>query len=193
MRLLLLWLALAMLPVAALLWQHEVSLSSRAAKPERAETRDEDLLVLEIGGNSPVLEVPTARDPARNRQKPAAHAQETPAEKREQAPRERERRAATLPSPRAQPQGDPPGPGRPVAPERTVVVGEGETLYGIAVKELGDGSRWREIARKNGIPEGQEGAVQAGRRLQLPPPRRPGEQAGNAQGRGPRALDVGDR
>ncbi|RMH54551.1 MAG: LysM domain-containing protein, partial [Candidatus Hydrogenedentota bacterium] len=42
----------------------------------------------------------------------------------------------------------------------------GDTLYGIALRELGKGSRWKEIARLNKIPPPYEIAV--GEKLLLP-------------------------
>lgn len=48
---------------------------------------------------------------------------------------------------------------------RTYVVAKGDTLYSIAARELGKGTRWKEIADLNGI--GPDGLV-AGRTLRLP-------------------------
>ncbi len=48
---------------------------------------------------------------------------------------------------------------------RTYVVVKGDTLYSIAARELGKGTRWKEIAELNGI--GPDGLV-AGRTLRLP-------------------------
>jgi hypothetical protein len=162
MRVLMFWLALALLPVVALLWQHEVALSlpgsSVASEPASAP---EDLLVLELGGRSPVLEIPSALDAAASRGGPPGGHPEPVAAR-----------------PRARP-GAGVGPGEaPASLQRPeggwVVVAEGETLYRIAQRELGDGSRWREIAQHNGIRPGQEGLVRAGRRLRIPARTRPG-------------------
>jgi len=54
----------------------------------------------------------------------------------------------------------------PPAQAREVVVREGDSLWRIAARELGDGKRWQEIAKLNGIADGD--VVQAGARLRLP-------------------------
>ncbi len=52
------------------------------------------------------------------------------------------------------------------AAPRTHEVKPGETLFGIARAELGDGNRWTEIARLNGI--GEDARIRVGDRLRLP-------------------------
>jgi LysM repeat protein len=55
----------------------------------------------------------------------------------------------------------------PVLPSgRTYVVRAGDTLWKIASRELGDGNRWREIARLNNIVDPD--ALSVGQRLRLP-------------------------
>jgi LysM repeat protein len=55
------------------------------------------------------------------------------------------------------------------AQPRTVTVAAGQTLSGIAAKELGDHRRWQEIADANGIRDPRK--LQAGQVLTLPGPR----------------------
>ena len=57
-----------------------------------------------------------------------------------------------------------PSPAPPAA--REVVVGDGDSLWRIAARELGDGKRWKEIATLNGIVDGDD--LKAGARLRLP-------------------------
>ncbi len=57
-----------------------------------------------------------------------------------------------------------PAPAPPAT--REVVVGDGDSLWRIAARELGDGKRWKEIATLNGIEDGDD--VKAGARLRLP-------------------------
>lgn len=49
---------------------------------------------------------------------------------------------------------------------RTYVVKSGNTLWGIARDELGNGNRWPEIARLNGIVDGQ--GISTGQKLYIP-------------------------
>ena len=69
------------------------------------------------------------------------------------------------------------------AEPRWHTVSEGETLYAIAERYLGDGNRWREIARANTARVGDDGDVRTGVRLRLPDnaanPARPATTAAN--------------
>jgi LysM repeat protein len=51
---------------------------------------------------------------------------------------------------------------------RVYTVRPGDTLSGIAQRELGAASRWTEIADLNGIPRGAERNIQPGQQLRLP-------------------------
>ena len=53
----------------------------------------------------------------------------------------------------------------PAAIGRSYTVGKGDTLYGIARKELGSGARWQEIVALNSLPSEH---VKAGTVLRLP-------------------------
>ncbi|MER7874821.1 N-acetylmuramoyl-L-alanine amidase [Streptomyces solisilvae] len=48
----------------------------------------------------------------------------------------------------------------------TYTVGKGDTLWSIAASKLGDGSRWTEIAKLNGLKD--PGAIAVGQKLKLP-------------------------
>lgn len=65
---------------------------------------------------------------------------------------------------------DPPDPQSPPheATPRWHTVSEGETLYAIAERYLGNGSRWPELARLNSSRVSDEGGVRTGVRLRLP-------------------------
>ncbi len=56
----------------------------------------------------------------------------------------------------------------PVAQVRTVILGRGETLYGLCRSQLGDGSRWKEVAQLNGWSEAQASNLSVGTRVKLP-------------------------
>lgn len=56
---------------------------------------------------------------------------------------------------------------QPAAPVRTCVIGNGETLGDIALRELGSSKRAREIADLNGITDPRK--IRSGQTLRLPP------------------------
>ena len=74
------------------------------------------------------------------------------------------------PAPESEPKPEPEPEPRPTPkPEwRVVTLGEGETLWGLAAAHLGEGSRWRDIARLNGWSEAQAELLRAGTRVKLP-------------------------
>jgi len=57
----------------------------------------------------------------------------------------------------------------PARPEYLVVhIQQGQTLYGLCRDKLGDGNRWREVAKLNGWSEGEAGQLTAGQAVKLP-------------------------
>ena len=73
------------------------------------------------------------------------------------------------PEPEPQPEPEPePEPESPIPGTRTVTLHEGETLYGLARAHLGKGSRWTEIAARNGWSQAQVSRLRAGTQVKLP-------------------------
>jgi len=70
-------------------------------------------------------------------------------------------------SPRVAPQSPAPSPSIPPV-RRTAILRRGETVYGLARRLLGDGSRYREILELNGLTEAQARNLATGTRLELP-------------------------
>lgn len=83
---------------------------------------------------------------------------------------EPERTLAPRPRPEARPIPPAPEPEpelEPVPADRTYVVKKGDTLWGIATRELGAGKRWTEIPAIN--PGLKPEALKPGQTLKLPP------------------------
>lgn len=57
-------------------------------------------------------------------------------------------------------------PDEPKDAERVYIVQKGDTLWSIAKRELGDGKRWQEIAKLNGVTD--PGGLKVGQQLKLP-------------------------
>lgn len=57
---------------------------------------------------------------------------------------------------------------KPDAAPRQVRLGKGQTLYGLAKQELGDGNRWKEILKLNGWTEAQASRLREGTAVTLP-------------------------
>ncbi len=117
----------------------------------------ENQLELTLGGNNPSLRRDLARIDEvagyRPQRRPPAEVQPRPPA-RQQPPQ-----AQQLPRPR---------PSQAVALQEPVALQEGETLYRLAVRHLGDGKRWREIVRLNGWSERQVSRLRVGTRVELP-------------------------
>lgn len=57
----------------------------------------------------------------------------------------------------------------PPRPEFLVIrLGEGQTLYGLCESKLGNGNRWREIAKLNGWSETEANQLKTGQAVKLP-------------------------
>jgi hypothetical protein len=75
--------------------------------------------------------------------------------------------ASRAPAPRPRPPGDRRPTPRPTAPEtRRYQVKDGQCLYEIADEVYGDGNRWREIARENGLVDPY--VLRKGQMLRIP-------------------------
>lgn len=81
------------------------------------------------------------------------------------ARRQQETRHETASAPISAPGGEAPCGNAPPAEGRTYVVKQGDTLYAIARRELGQAGRWKEIAQLNGI---DGNGLIAGKRIKLP-------------------------
>jgi hypothetical protein len=80
--------------------------------------------------------------------------------------------AAASPAPAPDPAPEPDAKATPAArppPVRSAVLREGETLYDVCRNELGDGSRWPEVMKLNGLTEPQLRRLKVGTRIELPP------------------------
>lgn len=107
-----------------------------------------NLLSLDLGGNHPSL----AEDLRRTAPAPKLKPQPVP--------------AATAPAAI-----EPPTPRRRVAPRPeylVVYIAEGQTLYGLCKSNLGNGNRWREVARLNGWSDERAGRLPVGHPVKLP-------------------------
>lgn len=106
-------------------------------------------LVLSLGGPQASLQKRLALH-ARGRQAPAPQPQSDPAPDPQPDP-------GTPPRPQPDPVEDPPRPQPQPTPEpspyRVVRLPHGKTLYRLCVEQLGDGSRWKEVAALNGWRE----------------------------------------
>lgn len=179
MRVVMLWPLLLALPAAAVCWHWRV-----LGRPAEEAPASPDRLVLEIGGQAPSLrgvallvgsraQEPQARPPSEEpRPGPAGPGRDRvadrpvddkPKDKPRDKPRPEDRKDE---KPKDKPKDPEPPPAREA--QRVAVVGDGETLYRIAQRELGDASRWREIAKLNQISEASVARIKAGARLQLP-------------------------
>jgi nucleoid-associated protein YgaU len=184
MRMLLLWMVLLTLPVAAVCWHWQV-LEGSVAKttPPPATAQDQDQLVLLIGGQAASLRgaqllVGEARPPAVEPEPRVARNDQAPPPAKDPPAKDP---PAKNPPAKEPPKKDPPlkdptekrplanAPVKPAKdPARSTVVGDGENLYRIAHRELGDGARWREIAKLNHIADGSVARIKTGARLELP-------------------------
>ena len=75
-------------------------------------------------------------------------------------------------SPRRRPspsRGRPPSPPAPAASLRIARLKKGETVYGLAQRLLGDGRRYGEILKLNGLDEAQARRLRPGTVLRIPP------------------------
>ena len=104
-----------------------------------------NVLELELGGEAPSL------------------AQSLAKTKKEAAAPEPGPEPTPIPIPTPEPKPEPVDPTFHV-----VVLAPGETLYGLCKKHLGDGARWREVAKLNGWSETEAGHLSAGQRVKLP-------------------------
>ena len=108
-----------------------------------------NVLSLDLGGNHPSLAAELRRTPpaAQPRPEPAPAVAPQPAKIK---PPVRQTRV-------------------PPRPEYVVVyIAEGQTLYGLCKSNLGNGNRWREIARFNGWSDEKADRLRVGQAVKLP-------------------------
>jgi hypothetical protein len=178
MRVLLLWLVLLTLPVAAVCWHWRVLQGSvPGTTPPDAGAPSPDHLVLLVGGQAASLRganllAGSRRDGDSNPGSRLAQVNQAPPAIPPAPDVDRETKPRRVPDPEQPPAKDPSAKQQATPPvklaPRTTVLGDGETLYRVASRELGDGGRWREIAKLNRIAEASVGRIKAGARLELP-------------------------
>lgn len=88
------------------------------------------------------------------------------------APAPEPRVPAVTPTPSSNPEVNRPPTPRPrptPRPEFLVVhLADGQTLYALCTAKLGDGMRWREVAKLNGWSEAKAGNLRVGQAVKLP-------------------------
>lgn len=146
----------------AIVWGF-LSVWAAACQPAEAAPRSDGTLELELGGeHEPLGEVLRGREGDAPLSEPEPDVP-PPAERGEGEDDGGTRQEPPEPRP-AEPPRERPEPRR-----RTVVLGEGRTLYSLAAEHLGDGSRWRELLPLNGWTEADVGNLPTGTRVILPP------------------------
>ena len=133
------------------------SLSGGMLSCAAEEQRMENQMDLTLGGNNPSLRRDLAKIDGILGLAPKQKYEPNPATEPVPEP-------VPGPAPEPEPEPEP----KPKPEWRVVTLGQGETLWGLAVAHLGEGSRWRDIARLNGWSEAQAELLRAGTRVKLP-------------------------